>query len=152
MRPPPRGAAARPPRPGMQMLRAWAPLLMVLARAKTVFGRSIPQAELDFLRSFYEETGGPHWLDQTGWADAVAANWEGVAIQPCPNASGPVWTGIESCDEDGRISALNFAPGGPMIERGCVACSADFKLKENMDSNGTGKTSRAIIVRPSSKE
>ena len=77
-------------------------LLLLLLLAATTQGDDpqIPPGERQWLREFYESTGGPTWREKGGWADAALAGWTAESVEPCP-LQGPLdgvtggWAGIQ---------------------------------------------------------
>ena len=74
----------------------------------------LPREEVQWLKTFYESTNGPGWLNQTGWDKAAADGWPDD-IEPCPirysgsDGDSPVW-----------VSAWAGIPSTPCAGQGAV--------------------------------
>eukprot|EP01045_Picozoa_sp_COSAG04_P029685 COSAG04_NODE_4941_length_1813_cov_21.584014_1_plen_340_part_00 len=94
-----------------------------LPRASSDGENQLPDQEVEWLRSFYESTGGAHWIHNEGWTDAAGANWDPASVNPCspnggPGGAGGGWLGV-TCKGQGdepkpwNVLVIEFAAGAP---------------------------------------
>ena len=110
---------------------AWAAATMAVllgtGAAATIGGPEspgqLPQAEVDFLHQFYEDTNGAHWIQTDGWQDAYEAGWDASAVKPCPDENGHGgWPGIYCAGAGGpkpwHLSDIKMKAGDPGMDQG----------------------------------
>jgi len=76
-----------------------------------------PHPDYNALMSLYDNTDGPNWNDNSGWADGAA----GIDCDPC------LWFGV-SCNEEGRVTCLDLD--------GLEGCS-NFTINSGNGLNGS---------------
>ena len=106
-------------------MRPDATLLLVssaLAARASAQSQQLPDREVEWLREFFESTGGPTWLNREGWEQAAAAGWDPKVVTPCPDGdASPGWIGIK-CQGQGdnpkpwHVEVIELDRGLPGVE------------------------------------
>ena len=102
----------------------------------------IPVTEIQWLRSFYESTGGPTWVNRDGWEKAAAAGWAPEAVKPCPpDGTTGGWLGIKCQGQNSDPKPWNIL----VID---LAIGADPRIPVCSGNNLTGYLPRSFAGVP----